>query len=125
VSWLLEANFLLLDLSQWHFRHEVIGKQLAAICTFNARNVLNARVDPLGLPRGAELRDLEEQIGITSEVYQENWDRNQSTEHEVRWLKDCGCPAADYLRALRALREEALIIIMAHSQEPQQVQGPA
>jgi hypothetical protein len=80
----LEANFLLVALSQWHFRHEGIGNQLAKICTFNPRNVLHARVDVLGLARGAELRDLEEQIGTTSAVCQENWDRIQSAEHEMR-----------------------------------------
>jgi hypothetical protein len=44
-----------IGLSQWHFRHETIGKQLATICAFNPRKVFHARVDALGLTRGAEL----------------------------------------------------------------------
>ena len=84
----LEANFLLHDFQQWHYRHEVIAKQLAEMCTLDATEMLRCRVDApcevaqFGLASQAELNDLGEQVRVNHDIWRENHNRILTAKEE-------------------------------------------
>ena len=101
----LEANFLLHDFAQWHYRHEAIGRQLADACAADWVAVLRCRVEALGSVTQAELDALKQQILVTRDVCRENHERILTAKGEVDWLDRHGVAPAEYLRALRDVRE--------------------
>jgi hypothetical protein len=107
----LEANFLLHDFAQWHYRHEVIVGQLDEVCGPGAKELLQERADALGLVGASELQDLAEQAEVTHDVCREGRDRILTAREEVRWLEGQGLAPAEYLRALRAVPEDGIAFL--------------
>jgi hypothetical protein len=106
----LEANFLLHDFAQWHFRHEAISRQLAETCSLDAREMLRARVDALGLVTDAERLELKDQVQVTHEVCRETQDRILTASQEVMWVDKHSLTPEEYLRELLVAPDEGIIL---------------
>jgi hypothetical protein len=113
----LEANFLLHDFAQWHYRHDVIAGQLDEVCGPGAKELLRERADALGLVCESELRDLAEQAEVTHDACREGRDRLLTAREEVRWLEGQGLAPAEYLRALRAAPGDGIAFLRHGGEE--------
>jgi hypothetical protein len=108
-----EANLLLGDFSQWHYRHGVIMGQLNEVCTVDAREVLRDRVSAVGLASDRELGNLADQAQATKDFCQQSKDRIATADVEVRWQQQQGVTPREYLRVLQETSEEGMVLIPA------------
>ena len=107
----LEANFLLNDLEHWRYRHEMIVRQVQEVCDLDARKVLHARVDALGLVPGTWLQELRQQVEVTRDFCQESKARVETASAEVEWLEQNRTSPEAYLLEVEQAPDEGVVLV--------------
>jgi len=107
----LEANFLLDDFPQWHFRHGLICDQMKEILDFDASDVLAGRVAAIGLITNDERQNLKDQVLATREFCEESRDRIVTAAEEVKWLERRRMSSGDYLREFHAAPDGTIVLV--------------
>jgi hypothetical protein len=107
----LDANFLLGDYQQWHFRHANICAQMKAIGAYDDRIVFADRIAALGLATQRQQQTIRDQMLLTREFCTENQDRMETSAEEVRWVEQQGMSPRDYSRELQAASSRGIVFV--------------
>ena len=107
----LDANFLLGDFRQWHFRHASICDQIKTIAEFDDRTVFADRIGAIGIATESEQKSLHDQVLSTRQFCSETIDRIVTSAEEIRWVERQGMTPQDYLREFQSAPDGSIVMI--------------